>query len=138
MADDSGLIVSALNGKPGVRSARFAMSKLRSNQDLENNKKLLKLMSSIKDLNKRNAVFVSVVVFVKSPIDPLPIIAHGYWHGLIQFEAKGSNGFGYDPIFYCTRSKKTAAEMLIFEKMQISHRAKAIKKMDLLLKEQKW
>ena len=136
MADDSGLMVNILNGEPGVRSARFAKPSLKLNQDEANNQKLLDLMSNIKDFKKRKAVFVSVIVFVRTPTDPLPIITHGYWQGIIHFEPKGTNGFGYDPIFYCPYFKKTAAEMLKEEKMQISHRAKAIKKMNLLLREQ--
>lgn len=120
LADDSGLCVKALNGAPGIYSARFAGN---VKSDSANNQKLLELMQSQQN---RSAMFVCVLVYVNSFDDPLPIIAQGVWYGEIALKPKGENGFGYDPIFYLPDMKKTAAMLTLAEKNRFSHRAKAL------------
>lgn len=121
IADDSGLEVEALYGKPGVRSARFAHAKA---TDRENNAKLLTLMKDV-PVKKRKAVFVcSVAVAEKGS---LLGTAEGRCKGVIGFSLKGKNGFGYDPLFTPEGGKKTFAEITHKSKNKISHRAKALK-----------
>ncbi|MFA5338558.1 MAG: XTP/dITP diphosphatase [Candidatus Omnitrophota bacterium] len=122
MADDSGLAVKALGGRPGVRSARFAGNKA----DYEgNNRKLLRLLESVPG-NKRGAKFVSVVA-IAGP-DGIKGIVRGECSGRITFEPKGANGFGYDPVFFSPEFKKTFAELSASQKNSISHRGRALKK----------
>jgi non-canonical purine NTP pyrophosphatase (RdgB/HAM1 family) len=122
LADDSGIMVDALNGKPGVRSARFA--KLNAT-DEENNEKLLRLMESI-PLNKRQATFVSVIAVAKK--GHLIGVAEGTCRGNIGIISKGKNGFGYDPLFTPKGKSKTFAELSPLYKNRISHRGKALRK----------
>ena len=124
IADDSGLVVDALEGKPGIHSARFAG--IPSNA-VRNNAKLLEEMREIED-DKRDAHFVCVLVFLWHSEDPEPVIAQGTWHGRILHECRGSNGFGYDPLFFDPNFNCTAAEMSPAAKNTVSHRARAARK----------
>lgn len=120
VADDSGLVVPALGGAPGIYSARYAGV---HGDDAKNNAKLLTAMADISD---RRAYFVCTIVYLEYEADPLPLIAQGIWHGEIAHAAKGSNGFGYNPIFRAAGQTRTAAEMQDHEKNSISHRAQAL------------
>ncbi|MFZ9616506.1 MAG: RdgB/HAM1 family non-canonical purine NTP pyrophosphatase [Fluviibacter sp.] len=123
LADDSGLCVRALSGAPGVLSARYAGE---PKSDARNNKQLL---AALADHTDRAAHFVSVLVLVRHADDPQPIIAEGNWHGEILTEARGHDGFGYDPLFWVPASGKSAAEMPAQEKNACSHRAIAMQKL---------
>jgi len=123
LADDSGLCVMALDGAPGVRSARFAGE---PKSDQRNNDYLLEKLQGVAD---RRAFFYSVIVFVHHDRDPRPLIADGEWHGVIIDEARGSNGFGYDPLFYLPELEQSAAEIDAALKNTISHRAAAVRHM---------
>lgn len=123
LADDSGLCVRALGGAPGVLSARYAGE---PKSDARNNKQLL---AALADHTDRAAHFVSVLVLVRHADDPQPIIAEGNWHGEILTEARGDDGFGYDPLFWVPASGKSAAEMPAQEKNACSHRAIAMQKL---------
>lgn len=129
LADDSGLCVDALQGAPGVISARYAgpqPTKSLLTQDERNNDKLLTAMERIAD---RRAYFYSVVVLVRHPQDPQPLIADGLWRGEILREFRGTEGFGYDPLFLDTQSGKTVAELPLEIKSQRSHRGQAMAKL---------
>ena len=127
VADDSGLIVDALNGAPGVYSARYASdipSFEGESMDARNIRKLLANLKNV-DLSKRTAKFHCCIA-VASPFGE-DMLSEGDWHGEILFEPRGKNGFGYDPVFYDSDLKKTAAELLPEEKNAISHRSKALR-----------
>lgn len=129
LADDSGLCVDALQGAPGVLSARYAGPKPANSlltQDERNNDQLLSAMQRLAD---RRAYFYSVVVLVRHPQDPQPIIADGLWRGEILREFRGSEGFGYDPLFLDTQTGKTVAELPLEIKSQLSHRGQAMAKL---------
>ena len=121
IADDSGLVVPALNGRPGIYSARYSGS---GATDEENIQKLIHEMRPISD---RRAFFFCCIVFMVSSDDPFPIFAQGLWRGEILDTPAGSRGFGYDPIFYLPDYLKTAAEIPVELKTSISHRALAIR-----------
>jgi len=121
LADDSGICVEALGGAPGVISARYAGDNPKSDQ--KNNEKLLREMEGVVD---RRAHYYCVLVLVRHADDPQPLIAEGEWHGEIFREERGDGGFGYDPMFWLPQLGKTAAELTHDEKVQISHRAKAL------------
>ena len=123
LADDSGLCVRALGGGPGVLSARYAGE---PRSDAHNNAHLLEALAN---QNDRAGHFVSVLVLVRHADDPQPIIAEGNWHGEILTEARGEDGFGYDPLFWVPAAGKSAAEMLPQEKNVCSHRAIAMQKL---------
>lgn len=123
LADDSGLCVRALSGAPGVLSARYAGE---PKSDARNNAQLI---AALADHSDRAAHFVSVLVLVRHADDPQPIIAEGNWHGEILTEARGDDGFGYDPLFWVPASGKSAAEMPAQEKNACSHRAIAMQKL---------
>ncbi len=125
LAEDSGLVVPALNGDPGIYSARFAGAKATDGENLE---KLLQRMENLKNLERR-AFFVCAMTLVRYEFDPLPIIAIGKWEGRITHTPMGENGFGYDPIFFDEFTSKTAGQMLREEKLVLSHRGKALKLM---------
>lgn len=108
LADDSGLSVNALNGLPGVHSARFAQRYGQGQGDSANNHLLLEKMRDIQD---RTACFVAALVLVRYPTDPLPLIAQGIWWGEITQQPKGANGFGYDPLFWLPKLQCTAAQL---------------------------
>jgi len=122
LADDSGLEVDFLKGQPGVKSARFAGEHA---TDEENNEKLLKLLKDV-PLQKRTARFKCVIALTCP--DGREFTAEGTCEGYIVFEPKGNKGFGYDPLFWVPEYNKTFGEMEPFLKNQISHRAKALKK----------
>lgn len=119
IADDSGLEVDALNGAPGIYSARYANGQ----GDAANNKKLLTAMSH---QTHRGARYQCIIAFMQYAEDPSPILCHGSWEGLIAKTPVGSNGFGYDPIFYVPEFDCTAAELEPEQKKSLSHRAKAL------------
>lgn len=129
LADDSGLCVNALQGAPGVISARYAGPQPANSlltQDERNNDKLLTVMSRESD---RRAYFYSVLVLVRSPQDPQPIIVDGLWLGEILREFRGSEGFGYDPLFMDLGTRKTVAELPLEVKSRMSHRGQALVKL---------
>jgi len=128
LADDSGLEVEALGGKPGVYSSRFAGSGCTYN---DNNLKLLKLLGDL-PVSKRRARFKCVIAIVYS--DGTIKTAAGVCNGSISFEAKGNAGFGYDPVFIPSGFKKTFAQLGLKTKNRISHRARAILKAKKILK----
>jgi XTP/dITP diphosphohydrolase len=130
LADDSGLCVDALGGGPGVQSAYYAGSRgSREERDARNNKKLL---HELKD--QRAAHYRCVMVCVRHPDDPEPLVAEGVWRGEIARAPRGGGGFGYDPLFLLP-SGKTAAELDPAEKNRISHRGIALQKLLGLLRE---
>ena len=124
IADDSGIEVDFLNGRPGVWSARYAGSDATNE---ENNLKLVSELQGAAD-NERGACYRCVIVFMRFHNDPFPFIAQDSWRGSILEYQRGSNGFGYDPIFYLPNKGMTAAELDSTEKHKISHRGKALKK----------
>ncbi|GLR72917.1 RdgB/HAM1 family non-canonical purine NTP pyrophosphatase [Agaribacter marinus] len=123
IADDSGLVVEALHGAPGIYSARYAGV---HGDNEANNAKLLKTLDGI---DNRQAKFLCVLVFMRSADDPTPIICQGEWHGNITQAASGSGGFGYDPVFYVQEHNCTAAELDKSVKNRESHRGKALKQL---------
>ena len=129
IADDSGLVVPALGGAPGIYSARYSGS-----GDNANNTKLLDEMKCFEG-DDRRAFYVAVIAVVKSASDPMPTIAEGRWHGSIGLLPKGEGGFGYDPLFIPDGASITAAEMAREDKQRVSHRAKALKALEPLLKQ---
>jgi XTP/dITP diphosphohydrolase len=122
LADDSGIVVDALNGEPGIYSARYAGN---HGDDEANTQKILKAMENVPD-NQRSARFWCAIVFVKYANDPTPIIIQRGWEGEILHKKVGENGFGYDPIFYVPTHKKTSAELSAKTKNNISHRGRAL------------
>lgn len=120
MADDSGIVVPALNGAPGIYSARYS-----GKGDTANNEKLLRALDGVEGA-ARNAFYVAIIALVKHPNDPMPIIAEGRWHGRIAETPAGDGGFGYDPLFIPDGFDITAAQMTRDEKQSLSHRALAL------------
>lgn len=131
IADDSGLMVDALGGAPGVISARFAGE---DGNDLANNEKLLKLLAHVPPEN-RTARFVSVITLVYP--DGKKIIARGECGGHIIYQPRGDNGFGYDPLFVPDGFDRTFAELTGVEKNRISHRAAALQNLKKKLQEER-
>lgn len=129
LADDSGLEVFALNGEPGVYSARYAGVE-GVGKDKANNKKLLENMKNVPK-DKRQARFVSAIAFIFP--DGKEIVTEGYVNGMIGYEEKGENGFGYDPLFIVEGLDKTMAELESSEKNKISHRANALEELKKIL-----
>jgi XTP/dITP diphosphohydrolase len=123
LADDSGICAHALDGRPGVHSARYAGEHA---NDLANNQKLISELSNQSD---RSAHYVCALVLVKSADDPSPLIVESRWHGVIVDEAKGANGFGYDPHFFLPELNLTAAELDPAQKNLISHRGQALREL---------
>ena len=120
LADDSGLVVPALDGAPGLRSARYSGSSYEDNNTL-----LLNNMAALQGAS-RQAFYIAVVVLLRDAQDPTPLIAEGRWHGRIADAPRGKGGFGYDPIFVPEGGSLHAAELSSAEKNRMSHRAKAI------------
>lgn len=120
LADDSGLVVPALGGAPGIYSARYAGE---PKSDARNNDKLLSEMTG---KIERQAAFVCVMALCLSDTHPLPILAEGIWQGEIAQQAHGDGGFGYDPLFFVPSHGVTAAELAKAEKNRISHRGLAL------------
>ncbi len=127
VADDSGLEVEALNGAPGVLSSRFAGARCSFK---DNNEKLLKLLAEV-PWKKRKAKFVCVAALAKDEKNIVTV--RGEVQGIISFEEKGENGFGYDPLFLIPSLNKTLAELPLKEKNKISHRAQAFAKVKKLI-----
>jgi XTP/dITP diphosphohydrolase len=123
VADDSGLEVDALNGAPGIYSARYAGA---GADDAANNAKLMRALAGIPH-EQRRARYRCALVFVESPGDPAPLIAEADWQGFILDVPRGSGGFGYDPYFWLPELGKTAAELPPLEKNRLSHRGKALR-----------
>lgn len=123
LADDSGLVVPALGGAPGVHSAYYAGREgERAARDARNNAKLLAELAAQTD---RRAHYVCVLVLLRSATDPQPLVAEGEWHGEILTAPRGSGGFGYDPLFLVPGTGRSAAELPAAEKNARSHRAQA-------------
>ena len=122
LADDSGLEVDALGGRPGVWSARFAGEGASDAQNLG------QLLAELEDVPEeyRQARYQCVIVWVRSVGDQAPLIAHGSWEGRIARAARGQGGFGYDPVFIPAGGQRTAAELSAAEKNAVSHRARAL------------
>jgi XTP/dITP diphosphohydrolase len=129
LADDSGIEVDALQGRPGIYSARYAQVQgLSVDQDKENNKKLLLELADIPE-PLRTARFQCVIVFMRHPQDPTPLICQGSWEGQILSEEAGVNGFGYDPLFFVPSHNCTSAELSKEIKNNLSHRGKALREL---------
>lgn len=136
IADDSGLVVPALNGEPGIFSARYAGA----DADSEANKRKLLLELSGKNGVERRAYFICAMVSVTSADDPAPILAMGRWYGYILMSEQGQGGFGYDPVFgVSTHSKeekqRSAAELTPADKSRVSHRGQALRELVRQLRE---
>ena len=123
LADDSGICAHALNGEPGVLSARYAGEPA---DDVANNQKLIQNLLAYTD---RGAHYVCALVMVNSANDPEPLVVQTRWYGQIVDRAKGSNGFGYDPYFFLPELGLTAAELEPAEKNLISHRGLALREL---------
>ncbi len=121
LADDSGLAVDFLGGAPGIYSARYADGQ----GDAANNAKLLQALQDVPDA-QRGAQFVCALALVRHAEDPLPILCEGLWHGSILRQPRGSQGFGYDPLFWVEERQCSSAELPSTEKNRISHRARAM------------
>ncbi len=126
IADDSGIEVDYLNAKPGIKSARYSGDNATNES---NNSKLLKALDGV-PYEKRKACYRCVIVYMRFPDDPFPVITSGSWEGYITEKLIGSNGFGYDPLFYLPEYDKTSAQISSSLKNKISHRAKALKKLE--------
>ncbi len=125
IADDSGLVIPALNGAPGVFSSRYA------GETASDAVRINKVLSELKKTNStdRRAFFHCVMVFMRSEFDPAPIVCQGVWLGEVQSAPSGDKGFGYDPIFRIPSHACTAAELDLTEKNRISHRGQAVAQM---------
>ncbi len=119
IADDSGLVVAALDGRPGIHSARYA------GPDATDDDNVIKLLEELRGVDERAAYFHCAAVFVRDADDPAPLVAEASWHGSISKEAKGTAGFGYDPVFYDPELGVNSAEMSAAQKNARSHRGKA-------------
>ena len=127
LGDDSGLVVQALDGRPGINSARYA------GPDAGDDANIDKLIGELKGLpeDRRGAYFYCCLVLLRHADDPAPLIATGRWHGYILESRRGEGGFGYDPVFYDREMGATAAELPGAEKNRVSHRGQAL---DVLMK----
>ena len=122
IADDSGVVVDALDGAPGVRSARYAGD---GASDADNLAKLLEALAGVAT-PRRGAAFVCCIVYLRHARDPCPIVCEGVWKGRILDAPRGAGGFGYDPVFFVESLGRTAAELSRAEKNAISHRGQAL------------
>ena len=122
LADDSGICVDALNGAPGLYSARYAGEHGNADRNID------KLLEALKDVagEQRGAHFYCVLVLLRHAHDPQPLIVEGEWRGRILHERRGSGGHGYDPVFFDPQRGQSAAEMPLADKNRISHRGKAL------------
>ena len=125
IADDSGIEVDALNGIPGIYSARYAGQ---GATDEANNRKLLQALDGVPDA-QRNARYQCLIVYMRHAFDPTPIICGGSWEGRILTAPRGTGGFGYDPIFFVPTHHCSAGELDAVEKNRISHRGLALRKL---------
>jgi len=127
LADDSGVCVVALGGEPGVHSARYAGSADgREHRDARNNAKLIAALATASD---RRAYYYCAMVLVRHAADPQPLVGEGIWWGEIRDEARGGNGFGYDPHFFLPELGKSAAELDPEQKNRLSHRGQALREL---------
>lgn len=126
IADDSGIEVDYLNAKPGIKSARY------SGENATNESNNLKLLGALNGVSYKNrkACYRCVIVYMRFPDDPFPVITYGSWHGYITERLIGNNGFGYDPLFYLPEYDKTSAQISSDLKNKISHRAQALIKLE--------
>lgn len=124
IADDSGLVVPALDGEPGIHSARYS----REGTDAANNTLLLSEMNALGG-DDRAAHFYCAMVFLRGPRDPAPLVATAAWHGRILMAPRGSGGFGYDPLFFVPGEGCASAELPPETKNRISHRGQAAAKL---------
>jgi XTP/dITP diphosphohydrolase len=122
LGDDSGLVVDALDGAPGIRSARYAGEPA---DDAANNQKLLEALKLV-PADQRGAHFYCAMAFVRHPLDPAPLIATASWAGRILEAARGTGGFGYDPLFWLEPQQCASAELAPEEKNRLSHRGQAL------------
>ena len=129
LADDSGLAVDALQGAPGIYSARY------SGPEATDRSNIVALLDALKDVpaEQRQAQFHCVLVFVRHALDPTPLVCHGVWEGLIAQQPSGNGGFGYDPVFWIPDLNCTAADLTREQKSEISHRGKALHQLRELL-----
>lgn len=129
IADDSGLVIDALNGSPGVISARYAGAGASDQANLE------KVLAELKDVppEQRTARFICVMVFLKHANDPTPLIAQGTWEGRILNQSVGENGFGYDPIFWVDSHQCSSAQLSPDIKNSLSHRGQALQQLRFAL-----
>jgi XTP/dITP diphosphohydrolase len=128
LADDSGLAVDALGGAPGIHSARYAGGR----GDAANNARLLEALREVPE-SERGAQFVCALALLRHAEDPLPILCEGLWRGSILQQPRGSNGFGYDPLFWVAERGCSSAELPPEQKNQLSHRARAMAQLKLRL-----
>ena len=137
LADDSGLEVDALQGAPGIYSARYSalepVETSGTDKDNNNNVKLLRELKGV-PVAQRTARFHCVLAYVKHALDPNPIISQGAWEGRIQESLDGTGGFGYDPLFFIESMNATAAQLTKEQKNEISHRGLAIKHLKTVFK----
>ena len=134
LADDSGICVHALGGEPGVNSAYYGGTQgRREERDARNNAKLLAAIAGEPD---KSAHYACVMVLVRHPTDPQPLVAEGSWRGEITAKPRGTNGFGYDPLFLLPERGKTAAELEPAEKNRTSHRGRALQRLISRLQEE--
>ncbi len=129
MADDSGLVVDALGGAPGLYSARYAGE---PSNDAANNAKLLQALQDIPQA-QRSARFYCCIVYLRHANDPTPIIAEAAWEGTILTAAQGQNGFGYDPLFWVPSEQCSSAQLPPEIKNRLSHRGQALRRLHALL-----
>jgi XTP/dITP diphosphohydrolase len=122
LADDSGIEVDALDGAPGVYSARFSGP---AADDAANNALLVERLQAV-PVADRSARYRAVIVFMRHAADPSPLICEGSWEGMIQLQPAGEGGFGYDPFFFLPELGCTSAELSAAEKNRISHRGMAL------------
>lgn len=122
ISDDSGIEVDALNGRPGIYSARYSGT---GANDQRNNEKLLTELKSVPD-SERSARYQCVIVYMRHHEDPTPVICQGSWEGKILTQPDGDGGFGYDPLFFCPEYQTSAANLSAEQKHAISHRGKAL------------
>ncbi len=125
LADDSGIEVDALKGRPGIYSARYAGEDA---NDEKNNQKLLQELNDIPAV-QRTARYHAVLAYMRHAEDPTPILCHGVWEGVILSEPRGAGGFGYDPLFFVPTHNCASAELSKDEKNRISHRGKAMQEL---------
>jgi XTP/dITP diphosphohydrolase len=123
LADDSGIEVDALGGRPGIYSARYA------GEGANDQDNLRKMLGELRDIpsERRTARYQCVIAFVSTPADPEPILASGTWEGSLTNEPRGSGGFGYDPLFVPHGLDRTAAELDPTQKNALSHRGHALR-----------
>ena len=132
IADDSGIEVAALKGRPGIYSARYSADRVVEPTDESNLQKLLDEMQGFSG-DRRQASYYCAMAYVAHAEDPTPIIGLGQWFGSLLTAKQGSGGFGYDPIFWVEEFGKTAAEIEADQKNQVSHRAQALNALTMQL-----